>query len=214
MAQKYCYRSRASYTLLEVSDKSRTMRPGMAVIDFGAALAVPMWSVGGARRQGAVGRLGHPAGGRRRRRHFHPWRIYRRRGTRADPRGDRRAAGGPCDFRHGPHYEGSTLSRPISRAPYSCASWRWICQAGCCIRAAISCSGSSRAGASTLTARRSASCSTRRRCASRVHRAAIRTSNTCSPGASAAPRLLHEHAVEVKPGYNPLCQQSGGCSKL
>ena len=37
MAQKDGYRSRASYKLLEVQEKDRILRPGMAVIDLGSA---------------------------------------------------------------------------------------------------------------------------------------------------------------------------------
>ncbi|MDP2245461.1 23S rRNA (uridine(2552)-2'-O)-methyltransferase RlmE [Pseudomonas sp.] len=37
MAQKEGYRSRASYKLLEVQEKDRILRPGMTVVDLGAA---------------------------------------------------------------------------------------------------------------------------------------------------------------------------------
>src|SRR5690606_8331848 len=37
MAQKDGYRSRASYKLLEIQEKDRILRPGMTVIDLGAA---------------------------------------------------------------------------------------------------------------------------------------------------------------------------------
>ena len=36
-AQKDGYRSRASYKLLEIQEKDRLIRPGMSVIDLGAA---------------------------------------------------------------------------------------------------------------------------------------------------------------------------------
>ncbi len=37
MAQKDGYRSRASYKLLEIQERDRLIRPGMSVIDLGAA---------------------------------------------------------------------------------------------------------------------------------------------------------------------------------
>jgi len=37
MAQRDGYRSRASYKLLEIQDKDRILRPGMTVVDLGAA---------------------------------------------------------------------------------------------------------------------------------------------------------------------------------
>jgi 23S rRNA (uridine2552-2'-O)-methyltransferase len=37
MSQRDGYRSRASYKLLELNDKDRLIRPGMTVVDLGAA---------------------------------------------------------------------------------------------------------------------------------------------------------------------------------
>lgn len=37
MAQRDGYRSRASYKLLEIQEKDRILRPGMTVVDLGAA---------------------------------------------------------------------------------------------------------------------------------------------------------------------------------
>jgi 23S rRNA (uridine2552-2'-O)-methyltransferase len=55
MAQKDGYRSRASYKLLEVQDKDRILRPGMTVVDLGAAPGG--WSQVTSRVIGDQGRL-------------------------------------------------------------------------------------------------------------------------------------------------------------
>ncbi|MGA8133814.1 MAG: 23S rRNA (uridine(2552)-2'-O)-methyltransferase RlmE [Pseudomonas gingeri] len=55
MAQKDGYRSRASYKLLEVQEKDRIIRPGMTVIDLGAAPGG--WSQVTSRLIGGKGRL-------------------------------------------------------------------------------------------------------------------------------------------------------------
>jgi 23S rRNA (uridine2552-2'-O)-methyltransferase len=54
-AQKDGYRSRASYKLLEIQDKDRLIRPGMSVIDLGAAPGG--WSQVTSRLIGGKGRL-------------------------------------------------------------------------------------------------------------------------------------------------------------
>ncbi|WP_338526475.1 23S rRNA (uridine(2552)-2'-O)-methyltransferase RlmE [Pseudomonas batumici] len=55
MAQKDGYRSRASYKLLEIQEKDRIIRPGMTVIDLGAAPGG--WSQVTSRLIGGQGRL-------------------------------------------------------------------------------------------------------------------------------------------------------------
>ena len=55
MAQKDGYRSRASYKLLEVQEKDRILRPGMTVVDLGAAPGG--WSQVTSRVIGDKGRL-------------------------------------------------------------------------------------------------------------------------------------------------------------
>ncbi|WNW11799.1 23S rRNA (uridine(2552)-2'-O)-methyltransferase RlmE [Pseudomonas sp. DTU_2021_1001937_2_SI_NGA_ILE_001] len=55
MAQKDGYRSRASYKLLEIQDKDKIIRPGMTVIDLGAAPGG--WSQVTSRLIGGQGRL-------------------------------------------------------------------------------------------------------------------------------------------------------------
>ncbi|BBP74758.1 23S rRNA (uridine(2552)-2'-O)-methyltransferase RlmE [Pseudomonas gingeri NCPPB 3146 = LMG 5327] len=55
MAQKDGYRSRASYKLLEIQEKDRIIRPGMSVIDLGAAPGG--WSQVTSRLIGGQGRL-------------------------------------------------------------------------------------------------------------------------------------------------------------
>ncbi|WP_248804986.1 23S rRNA (uridine(2552)-2'-O)-methyltransferase RlmE [Pseudomonas sp. MWU13-2100] len=55
MAQKDGYRSRASYKLLEIQEKDRIIRPGMTVIDLGAAPGG--WSQVTSRLIGGKGRL-------------------------------------------------------------------------------------------------------------------------------------------------------------
>ncbi|WP_219063835.1 23S rRNA (uridine(2552)-2'-O)-methyltransferase RlmE [Pseudomonas sp. UMAB-08] len=55
MAQKDGYRSRASYKLLEIQEKDRLIRPGMTVIDLGAAPGG--WSQVTSRLIGGQGRL-------------------------------------------------------------------------------------------------------------------------------------------------------------
>ncbi len=55
MAQKDGYRSRASYKLLELQEKDRLLRPGMTVIDLGAAPGG--WSQVSSRIIGDQGRL-------------------------------------------------------------------------------------------------------------------------------------------------------------
>ncbi|MCV4342613.1 23S rRNA (uridine(2552)-2'-O)-methyltransferase RlmE [Pseudomonas capsici] len=55
MAQKDGYRSRASYKLLEIQEKDRIIRPGMTVIDLGAAPGG--WSQVTSRLIGGHGRL-------------------------------------------------------------------------------------------------------------------------------------------------------------
>lgn len=55
MAQRDGYRSRASYKLLEVQEKDRIMRPGMTVVDLGAAPGG--WSQVASRVLGDKGRL-------------------------------------------------------------------------------------------------------------------------------------------------------------
>ncbi|WP_345891549.1 RlmE family RNA methyltransferase, partial [Pseudomonas protegens] len=55
MAQKDGYRSRASYKLLEIQEKDRLIRPGMSVIDLGAAPGG--WSQVTSRLIGGQGRL-------------------------------------------------------------------------------------------------------------------------------------------------------------
>lgn len=55
MAQKDGYRSRASYKLLELQEKDRLMRPGMTVVDLGAAPGG--WSQVASRVLGDKGRL-------------------------------------------------------------------------------------------------------------------------------------------------------------
>ena len=55
MAQKDGYRSRASYKLLELQEKDRLIRPGMSVIDLGAAPGG--WSQVTSRLIGGQGRL-------------------------------------------------------------------------------------------------------------------------------------------------------------
>ncbi|WP_028241615.1 23S rRNA (uridine(2552)-2'-O)-methyltransferase RlmE [Stutzerimonas azotifigens] len=55
MAQKDGYRSRASYKLLEIQDKDRILRPGMTVVDLGAAPGG--WSQVTSRLIGERGRL-------------------------------------------------------------------------------------------------------------------------------------------------------------
>lgn len=54
-AQKDGYRSRASYKLLEIQEKDRLIRPGMSVIDLGAAPGG--WSQVTSRLIGGQGRL-------------------------------------------------------------------------------------------------------------------------------------------------------------
>jgi len=54
-AQKDGYRSRASYKLLEVQEKYKLIRPGMSVVDLGAALGG--WSQVTSRLIGGQGRL-------------------------------------------------------------------------------------------------------------------------------------------------------------
>ncbi|WP_263144732.1 23S rRNA (uridine(2552)-2'-O)-methyltransferase RlmE [Pseudomonas alcaligenes] len=55
MAQKDGYRSRASYKLLEIQEKDRILRPGMTVVDLGAAPGG--WSQVTSRLIGDKGRL-------------------------------------------------------------------------------------------------------------------------------------------------------------
>ncbi|MFF7710517.1 23S rRNA (uridine(2552)-2'-O)-methyltransferase RlmE [Pseudomonas sp. NPDC007930] len=55
MAQKDGYRSRASYKLLEIQEKDKLIRPGMAVVDLGAAPGG--WSQVTSRLIGGQGRL-------------------------------------------------------------------------------------------------------------------------------------------------------------
>ena len=55
MAQRDGYRSRASYKLLEIQDKDRILRPGMTVVDLGAAPGG--WSQVTSRVMGAKGGL-------------------------------------------------------------------------------------------------------------------------------------------------------------
>lgn len=55
MAQKDGYRSRASYKLLEIQEKDKLIRPGMTVIDLGAAPGG--WSQVTSRLIGGQGRL-------------------------------------------------------------------------------------------------------------------------------------------------------------
>jgi 23S rRNA (uridine2552-2'-O)-methyltransferase len=55
MAQKDGYRSRASYKLLEIQEKDKIIRPGMTVIDLGAAPGG--WSQVASRLIGGQGRL-------------------------------------------------------------------------------------------------------------------------------------------------------------
>ncbi len=55
MAQKDGYRSRASYKLLEIQEKDKIIRPGMSVIDLGAAPGG--WSQVTSRLIGGQGRL-------------------------------------------------------------------------------------------------------------------------------------------------------------
>ncbi|WP_122864089.1 23S rRNA (uridine(2552)-2'-O)-methyltransferase RlmE [Pseudomonas viridiflava] len=55
MAQKDGYRSRASYKLLEIQEKDKIIRPGMTVIDLGAAPGG--WSQVTSRLVGGQGRL-------------------------------------------------------------------------------------------------------------------------------------------------------------
>lgn len=55
MAQKDGYRSRASYKLLELQEKDRLLRPGMTVVDLGAAPGG--WSQVASRVLGDKGRL-------------------------------------------------------------------------------------------------------------------------------------------------------------
>ncbi|AQL39441.1 23S rRNA (uridine(2552)-2'-O)-methyltransferase RlmE [Pseudomonas syringae] len=55
MAQKDGYRSRASYKLLEIQEKDKVIRPGMTVIDLGAAPGG--WSQVTSRLIGGQGRL-------------------------------------------------------------------------------------------------------------------------------------------------------------
>ncbi len=55
MAQKDGYRSRASYKLLEIQEKDRILRPGMTVVDLGAAPGG--WSQVTSRVIGDKGRL-------------------------------------------------------------------------------------------------------------------------------------------------------------
>jgi len=55
MAQKDGYRSRASYKLLEIQEKDKLIRPGMSVIDLGAAPGG--WSQVTSRLIGGQGRL-------------------------------------------------------------------------------------------------------------------------------------------------------------
>jgi len=55
MAQKDGYRSRASYKLLEIQEKDRILRPGMTVVDLGAAPGG--WSQVTSRLIGGRGRL-------------------------------------------------------------------------------------------------------------------------------------------------------------
>ena len=54
-AQKDGYRSRASYKLLEIQEKYKLIRPGMSVVDLGAAPGG--WSQGTSRLIGGQGRL-------------------------------------------------------------------------------------------------------------------------------------------------------------
>lgn len=54
-AQKDGYRSRASYKLLEVQEKYKLIRPGMSVVDLGAAPGG--WSQVTSRLIGGQGRL-------------------------------------------------------------------------------------------------------------------------------------------------------------
>src|SRR5216683_3484956 len=51
-ARREGYRSRAAYKLIEIDDKYRILRPGMSVVDLGAAPGG--WSQIAAKRVGAV----------------------------------------------------------------------------------------------------------------------------------------------------------------
>ena len=76
-AQKDGYRSRASYKLLEIQEKYKLIRPGMSVVDLGAAPGG--WSqvtsrlIGG---QGSPDRFGHPGNGQHSGRAFYPGRLH------------------------------------------------------------------------------------------------------------------------------------------
>ncbi|MFD2838252.1 RlmE family RNA methyltransferase [Azotobacter vinelandii] len=121
MAQKDGYRSRASYKLLEIQEKDRILRPGMTVVDLGAAPGG--WSQVTSRLIGDRGRLiasdilpmdsipdvTFIQGG-----------LHRRCGVCPASRGDRRAAGRPCDFRHGPPNMSGVKAADQPRAMYLC----------------------------------------------------------------------------------------------
>ena len=62
-AKRDGYRSRAAYKLIEIDDKHHFLKPGITVVDLGAAPGG--WSQIAAKRTGALGRDLAPATGRR-----------------------------------------------------------------------------------------------------------------------------------------------------
>lgn len=105
-AQQEGYRSRAIYKLQEIDQRDRLLRPGMTIVDLGAAPGG--WSQYALERVGAGGRvvaldilpMAPIAGGGVYRRGLH-----RSTSPGSDGPYSGRSSGGPCNLRYGTQYQ-------------------------------------------------------------------------------------------------------------
>ena len=140
------YRSRAAFKLLEIVGRDHLLKPGMTVVDLGAAPGG--WSAGGRsrpRRDWAGDCGGSDRDGADRRRHLHPGRFSGAGGSGGTGNPPRRRATGPCAFGHVPQSYGScgNGSDPRDRA----------CRGGAGVRGAIVCNRTGRWWSKFSTAR-------------------------------------------------------------
>ena len=123
-ATRLGYRSRAAFKLIELADKDKLIRPGMRIVDLGAAPG--SWTQVLRERRGADAahrRHRPPADGADSRRELRPGRFSRGRRPEKAGKCARRAQGGPCGFGPVPQSVGRG-SRRTRRVPCISATWR------------------------------------------------------------------------------------------
>ena len=202
-AQRRGYRSRAAFKLLELAERDQLLRPGMTVVDLGAAPG--SWAQVLRERVGERGTIVAidllemtPVAGVQ----VRAGRFPRGRGAGGARRGAGRPQGGPCAVGHGPQPVGCRVggSGPV-RSTW--ASWRSNLPCSGCNPAAIWWSRCSRARVSRSSSGRCRGISTRCTCASPRRRATAAARSSWSASASGPGRSRARARMPRAPASTP-----------